>query len=76
VQIASLESLAHVGRKRLPYPLRDIVDTHIRQLAYSAEKLAHLVALIPAELEATYGIGTVGRGDTRGRLRVVHSFAA
>jgi Zn-dependent peptidase ImmA (M78 family)/DNA-binding XRE family transcriptional regulator len=59
----------------LPHTLKDIVDTHMRQLAYSAEDLAHLVALLPLELEATYGIGTAGRGDTRGRLRIVQSSA-
>jgi Zn-dependent peptidase ImmA (M78 family)/transcriptional regulator with XRE-family HTH domain len=59
----------------LPHTLKDIVDTHLRQLAYSVEDLAHLVALSPSELEATYGIGPAGRGDARGRLHIVRSSA-
>jgi hypothetical protein len=55
----------------LPHTLKDIGDTHTRQLAYSGQDLAHPVALLPLELEATYGIGTAGRGATRGRLRIV-----
>lgn len=59
----------------IPHTLKDIVDAHVRQLGYSAEELAYLVALMPSELETTYGVGVGGRDARRTRLRVVHSSA-
>lgn len=59
----------------MPETLRDIVDAHIRGLGYSGEDLAHLVALLPAELESTYGVRGSSDPGGRHRLRVVRSVA-
>lgn len=58
-----------------PETLRDIVDAHVRGLGFSADEMARLVALLPAELETTYGVrGPSVRGG-RHRLRVVRGAA-
>lgn len=59
----------------LPETLRDIVDAHIRGLGYSADDLGELVALLPQELEATYGVRGPSFPDGRQRLRVLRSVA-
>jgi len=58
-----------------PETLRDIVDAHVRALGYSADEMALLVALLPAELESTYGVRDASGRSGRDRLRVVRGAA-